>query len=207
MATGSHIQITNGGGPFIATGPTYTEASTTVQDQKVISGLPYLATYRIVTSNGAPLSTSTANSHLMEIMAGASLNVYVHHIWVRQFNAASASTAAQMDIYRLTSAGSNGTAMIPQALDLSDGAAGATCQTLPSSKGTESGYVLDHTSAIFWGNSSGATALICEWDFGDDLTKMLKIAAGTSNGIAVKNTTAVASATVYVTAEIIEAPF
>lgn len=207
MATGSYWAGTPGSGFKIATGPTYTENSNVVQDQKVIQGLQYLPTYRIVSAAGVPLTT--ANSHLLQIMAGGSLNVYIRHLWVWLLLATGTIANDNLQLLRLTSAGTGGTAITAVPLDPADAAAGASGMTIPSAKGTEAALVSNKTAVIVqaWPPNGGESQLVAHWDFGDDLSKMLKIAAGVANGVVLKNVSAVATATVTIEAEVIEAPF
>jgi hypothetical protein len=94
-----------------------------------------------------------------------------------------------------------GKTVTPAALDPADGACGATLMLKPTSKGTESTLIeyrhaLVHATAATIGLSP-----IAEFDFTNMRTKALWIAAGTSNGIALKNITADANASVRVVVE------
>lgn len=194
---GSHIQVTTGSGPFIATGASYTEASTTVLDQKVIEGEPYLPAYHAwMISCGA-----AANAHVMALMAGASLNVYIRRISL--FGTAAGAGELIMQVTRLTSAGNtnNGTNGLGQ-LDATDSAPGATILTSPTNKGTEGAIVT--MLALQIQTTAGA---VMEWRFDGSRTKGLKIAAGTSNGIALKAYNGGAGNSISGFIEFVEAPF
>lgn len=83
--------------------------------------------------------------------------------------------------------------------------------TLPSAKGTESTrmgiYTVNYLAAASTATAYDAFKLT-EWEWDDDgAMKFLKIPAGTSNGIALKATNGVATATVNIMADIIEANF
>jgi hypothetical protein len=84
---------------------------------------PFTATYTVCPT--AAVSTATANSHLLQIMAGASNAVVLRHLLVTQLANAGAATVGQFELRRLTSAGTGGTAVTPGATDPGDAAAGA----------------------------------------------------------------------------------
>ncbi len=206
---GSHVQITNGTGPYLATGPNYTEASTSVQDQKVNIGLPYLAAYN-VNNNATTVNAAAGGAHLIQLMAGASLNVYVKRLRVFQLGTTvSAAAILQMAIVRLVSAGSGSLAVTPSPLDPADPAAGATSILLPSTHGTEAAFVSFRVAPVWLTIPTAAnSSLMVEWYWGDDWFKCLKIAAGTANGIALKTLNSLGGNTALaIEAEFFEAPF
>lgn len=197
----SLIAVTEGAGKNTSTWQR-TKNSQTVEDQQVVISEPYLAAYTISVTTA--ISTGTANSHLLQIMAGASNRVLLRRLTVTQIVNAGAATRCVFQLLRLTTAGSGGTAYTPRALDPVDGAAGATAMTLPSSKGTE-GNILGTWAQLIDGATPAVTELpILDIVWADDRTKSPAIAAGTSNGLALKNITAVATATVHITASIVE---
>lgn len=191
MANGSFIQVTSGTGPKIATGPTYTENANVVQDQKVILGEPYLATYALTHT---PVTTGNSNSDFLEIMAGASLNVRIRYMEVLQLVLATTAAITNILLVRLTSAGSGGTAVTPRPLNPADSAAGATAMTLPSVVGGQ-GATIANSCPYFLQTANASTQFqqpIITWDFRQ---APLIIPAGTSNGITIRITAAVAAAT------------
>ena len=164
---------------------------------------PYLPTYTC-TINIA-ISAATANSHLFQLMAGASLRVGIRRILVTQ--SANGTTGQQIwELRRLTTAGSGGTAATPAPLDPADTAAGATFQTLPSSKGTE--CTLIHAQNVLTHATVATVDLnpLLDLDFTRERTKALWIAAGTSNGICLKAQTGSTSTTVLMTVYFVESP-
>lgn len=197
MAYGTYIGVTPGSGAKMATGPTYTENANIIQDQKVIEGEHYNATYTVTTG---VVSIATANSHALEIMAGASLNVRIRRIEIWQTSAITAAALVSLALYRLTSAGNTGGAVTPRPLDTSDGASGCTALTLPTNKGTED--VLIAQAHPYFIQTIGASTPIAGpavvWNFDGPRIKPLLIALGTSNGIAIKNTAAYAGANVNI---------
>lgn len=197
---GSFTQLPpNSTGPKLATGPTYSENSQTVQDEKVILGEQYLATY-IANLVVTPASTATVDSHLIQIMAGASLRVRIRRIDMYQGAMATAVTNAGMTLVRLTTAGTGGTLFTPAPLDPADVAAGATVRSLPSSKGTE-GTVIWSGFAYFMQTLAASSPLnqpTLTLDFDRPRSKPLIISAGVTNGIALKLLNATAGATVLI---------
>ena len=178
---------------------------TTVQDQVVKLGPPYLATYTV----GVPgISVATADAHLMQLMAGATLPVYVTRIRLYQVVAATTATLGRIDIHRVTTAGTGGGAQTEAAHDESDAASGAVATTLPTAKGTEGARLYAATVGYMQTMpTAGFDALLLDIDFPHEMGKPLRISAGTSNGLVVKGVTAVAAATVAVNITYFEANF
>lgn len=178
----------------------------TVEDSIALLGIPYLATYQV--SPAAGVSTATPASHLLQIMAGASLDLYVARIVVYQLAAATAAAIDLLEIVRLSTAGTGGTALTPARRSLADAAYSGDARTLPGVKGTEADFVdratAQWTQTIATQSGGSEATKVAEWNFVDLFGKPLRIAAGTANGIAVKNPTARAGATVIPVAYIIE---
>lgn len=199
--------VTAGSGTDLHTVTTSIGGST-VHDQVIKHGEPYLATY-VIASAGS-VSIATAADHVVQIMAGSTLNVYIRRIRVFQTTVATAAAMAQLHIFRLTTAGTGGTSITPAPIDTTDSAAGATAMTLPTAKGTESTRVGMASASLIQTNPTGGpgnATLLADWNFDQLRTKGLRIAAGTSNGIAVKTINAHASANVNFEIVIAEANF
>lgn len=203
----SFVQVNSGSGPKLHSN-IRTIGANSVDDEVVVLGEQYLAEYRVQT---ATTSIATSAAHVLQVMAGASLNVYVRRIHIFQSVVATAANFAQFDLYRLTTAGTGGTSVTARPLDSTAAAAGATGMTLPTAKGTEGvlietaqAYVLQTVSASLGVPQS---TLIAEFTFDGPRGQALRIPAGTANGIAVKIVTGVAACQVFVTAEIVEANF
>lgn len=200
------IAVTAGSGTLLHTN-SRTISSNTVHDEFTLPGeFPY-ASY-IATSGGTTVSVATANDHLLTINAGSTLVVRIRRIRVVQHtNATTAAVGAIQVLRTTTSAPSGGTAITPARLDTADSASGATAMTLPSSKGTESTILLQES--VNWRQTApagGGTNTVFEWVAGPAVKPIL-IAAGTTNGIAVKNMNATAAATVNVWIEFVETSF
>jgi hypothetical protein len=162
-------------------------ASTAVEDQVVILGPPYLATYT-VTAEG--VSVATSSDHLLEVMAGGSLHVRVERVEIKQVANANALTMAKIRVYRLTSAGTGGSALTPAPHDAADGASGATAMTIPAANGTEG--TLLHTIDLPLRVAIVASELPYIWTPPTGIKPWL-IAAGVTNGLAFKIVTGVAT--------------
>lgn len=203
----SIVQVNEGAGKKLHTFQR-TIGANAVEDEVILHGEPYLATYGITPT--ATLSMATANDHLVQIMAGASLNVLVRRIRLYQVVAVTTAASSSFQLLRLTTAGTGGTALTPAPFDSTDAAAGATAMTLPTVKGTE-GVVLAYTTCSMIqtapAGGPGQSTLLVEWDFDRLRTKGLRIPAGATNGIALKHLTANAAGTVIFEAVISELNF
>lgn len=203
--TRSYISVTQGSGTKLGTN-NYTDGGDSKHDEVVILGEQHLASYTVSSDSS---STATANSHLVQIMAGASLKVRIRRIEMHQN--AMATTAALMEtrLYRLTTAGTGDAPITPRPLDPADPASGATAGVLPTAKGTE-GVLLGIGKPYLMQTVGASTPLaqpVLVWDFDRPRSKPLIIAAGSTNGIAIKNMTAVAGATIMVMVWFDEAPY
>lgn len=172
-----------------------TVGANNVEDSFVLLSEPPYASYSLTTN---PVAVSTANSHLLQIMAGSSLKVRIRRIEIWQVTAITAGALFDLQLYRLTSAGTGGGAAGSSALDPSEAAAGATAQTLPSSKGTEGDLLARGYPYLIQtvGASESFTNPVLVWNFDQPRVPPLIIGAGTSNGIAIKNASSAAAGTV-----------
>lgn len=197
----SIVQVTEGVGKKFHTWSRVVSAQT-VEQQFVLPGEFVYATYTVVASL---ISVATAADHLLQIMAGASLNVRIRRIYVRQAAAVTAASSSGIDVVRLTTAGTGGTAVTPRPLDTADAAAGCTAQTLPTAKGTEGSIVLEDRIGLIQTQPVVDTAKM-EWRQSPN-AKPLIIPAGVANGIAIKNLNANAGASVTITVELVETAY
>lgn len=203
----SLVQVNSGAGPKLHTWQR-TIGANAVEDEVIIHGEPYLATYVIVPA--ASVSIATAADHVLQIMAGASLNVIVRKLRVFQTQVATTAAINQIDLFRLTTAGTGGTAITPGPYDTGDAAAGAAAMTLPSVKGTEGTRIGTRSFMVVQTVPTGPVGegtLLAEWDFDALRTKGLRIPAGTANGLAVKIINGTAGASVRCEAIISELSF
>jgi hypothetical protein len=192
----------NSTGPKLATGPTYTEGGNVLQDEKVILGEQYLASY-VVAASG--LSTGAA-THLMQVMSGATLKLQIRRILVYQLAMATAVTMGDFIVSRLTTAGTGGTVITPVLHDPADPASGATAMTIPTVLGTTGSTLWRGTGLLQ--QTLGASAQFAQPLIDLDLDRLhMKpwvVAAGVTNGIAIRNVGAYAGATLAVVTQFTE---
>lgn len=203
----SLVQVTEGTGKKLHTWQK-TIGANTVEDEIVILGDQYQATYTVTTGFG--IAASTALSHGIQVMAGASLNVYIRRIKVTQVAMATAAVLTDLNLTRLTTAGTGGTVLTTVAFDTTDAASGATAMSLPTVKGTEG--TGPWREAVYWLQTmpvSGGAGTGTVFDFDADRlrSKPIRIPAGTANGLAVKFVTAPAVATCAIEVLFTEANF
>jgi len=194
----SLVQVTEGSGKKLHTNSRVIGANT-VEDEVMLLGENYLASYISNSAAGAS-STATGASHLYTINAGASLKVRIRRIEMYQIG--PATTAVLMDTRLLrttTAAPTGGTVQAVNVLEPGDAASGCTAMSLPTVKATEGATIC--MAAVYMMQTIAASAQqnepILVWDFDRPRSKPLIIAAGTTNGICIKNVTAVAAGTVY----------
>lgn len=197
------VQVTEGSGKKLH-GWDRSISSNTVIDEFVLPGeFPY-ASYTARIQN---INTTTANDHILAIWAGSSLNVRIRKIWIRQHNLAGAATMSFCELWRTSSVTpSGGTAVTIGKVDSADATAGASAMTLPTTKGTETGTV-----PIYQWNwellaAAPRAPFLVDWEQHPGM-KPIIIPAGTTNGIAFKIITGVASASVYGWVEFVETAF
>lgn len=200
----SSVNVTEGSGKRLHTYDR-TISATLIQDQFMLPGEYPYASYSIVSGF---TSTATTSSHLLQIMAGSSLNVRLRRLRVEQVANATGAALLSFEVMRLTTAGTGGTVITPGKYDTADAAAGATAMTLPTAKGTESttlvwAVIIMRQAILTTGTQPEETY---EWEQHPGM-KPIIIPAGTSNGLAVKIGNGIAAGTVVVTAEIVETAF
>jgi hypothetical protein len=180
-----------------------TIGANTVLDEFTVPGEYPLSTYSVIAAN---VALATANSHLLQVMAGSSLNVRIRRILLVNLTAPAAVTIGQLQLWRLTTAGTGGTSVTPRPFETSDSASGATAMTLPTAKGTEGVQLFERS--MFYGTAAIPTGALGMWEWTQHPgAKPIIIAAGTTNGIAIKNVGGVATATVSITVELVETSF
>jgi hypothetical protein len=155
------------------------------------------------------ISTATAADHLLTLNAGASLNVRIRRIEVRQQANATAASINSIQVLRTTTAApTGGAAVTPSPYDTTDAASGAAARTLPTAKGTEAAvlYLIPWTFRQTVATAGDQADNVWEW-YQKPGMKPIIIPAGTTNGIAIKNVAAVAGATMTITIEFVETNF
>jgi len=198
----SIIQVTSGGGPKISTW-NRTIGANSVEEQFLLPGEYPYASYVVVAGG---VSAATANAHLIQLMAGSSLNVRIRRIEIYQAGLSSAVNTVAIDTFRLSSAGTGGGVVTPAPLDTTDSASGATAQTLPSSKGTETTVLDRFRLGVVAAQPTNLYTFQPLYAQGAN-TKPLMIPAGTANGIALKIVGNCAGLTLDVSIEFVETAF
>lgn len=173
-----------------------------VHDEFVLPGEFVYASYTVRFHN---ISTATANDHIVAIWAGSSLNVRIRHIFLEQHNLAGTATATPFELLRTNTTPSGGTAITMGKMDSADATAGFSAASLPSTKGTETGVALLGWSIELLAAVPRALHQI-EWSQHPGM-KPIIIPAGTTNGIALKVISAVATASVSGFIECVETNF
>jgi hypothetical protein len=200
----SLVQVTEGTGKKLHTNSRVIGVNT-VEDEYVLPGEYALASYTLIANN---ISVATANDHILQIMAGASLNVRIREIRIEQNANATTAQRCDFQLVRLTSAGTGGTAATARPVDSADAAAGATGMTLPTVKGTET--VVIEESILIMRQAIAATQTQPEetilWAPPPGFKSYI-IPAGAANGLAVKSASACPGGTVTVVIKFVETSF
>jgi hypothetical protein len=199
----SSVNVTEGSGKRLNTWDR-TISSTLVQDQFVQFGEYPYPTYGVVAE---AISVATTADHILQIMAGSSNHVRIRYIYVEQSAGAAAASNLSLQLLRLTTAGTGGSAITPFKFDTGDAAAGATAMTIPTAKGTESTLLRRVNISLRQNANTGTQEDGWEWRQAPN-TKPLIIPAGTSNGIAIKVVAGVTtSPSVNIYVEFVETAF
>lgn len=197
--------VTAGSGTGLHTS-THTVGGVTAHDEVMVLGIPNLPSYSAIWAANASLAT--ANAHVLQVMAGSSLNVYITRIRIYQSVLATTVTNTQFILLRLTTAGTGGTVLNTNPFDTAAAAGGATCMTLPTVKGTEgAGLWIGSTIAIQTLATGQLLPPLLELNFDTLKGQALRIPAGVANGLALKVLTATAAAAVIGTVEFFEASY
>jgi hypothetical protein len=197
----SIVQVTEGSGKKLHTWAR-TIGANTVEDEAVYPAEYPVPTYTVL---GGSVIFTTAASHLLQVMAGASLHVRIRRITITQQVMAGAIADQRIQVFRLTTAGTGGTAVTARPFDTGDVAAGASGMTLPTAKGTEGTQLLDR-SFILASAAIPTTGNRFEWIQAPN-GKPIIIPAGAANGIAIKNVSGVATATCNIEVEFTETAY
>lgn len=161
--------------------------------------------YDTFTAISAAVVAPAANDHVFQLMAGANKDVYLHRLVAWQLAAATAAAIDQYQLLRLTTAGTGGSAITPNPLDLTGNAVTATARgAVTASKGTE-GAILDTQTAYFLqtiGATPGGvqTTKLLDFDYRASDTMKPRITRGAANGLALKALTTRAAASLVIVA-------
>jgi hypothetical protein len=195
------VAVTEGSGKNLHTWQR-SVSSVNREEQYIQIGESGLATYNLCYAGA--VSTATGDSHILQLMSGSSTYTRVHRITVEQSANATTATLLAVAVYRLSSAGTGGTAVTPRPFDTGD-TANATGMILPTAKGTETVELM--RTVIIMRQAVGTTTTQPDdfWIWQQQPGKKpLIIPSGTANGIAVKNLSAVAAGSLVVNIEFTE---
>lgn len=172
-----------------------TIASTTTEEIYVQRAEPANPTYVAMASS---IATTTSASHLMFIMADGTNYTRIKRIYIEQVVGASAATLIQLQVFRLSTAGSGGTTVTARGLDAADTYAG-TIQTLPTVKGTEGVQLLQKRMQLLTTAQVAATTVnptAWEWlAHEEDGRKPIVFGTTSTDGIAIKIVTGITTGT------------
>lgn len=193
----SIVNVTEGSGKKLHTF-NRTIGANSVEDEIVLFGENYLASYTVVPLAVVATSTATALSHMLQIMAGATLKVRIRRIEMYQTVAATTAAIMETRLMRLTTAGTGGTAVTPAPLDSTDAASGFTAMVLPTVKGTAGTTIGSYAPYMIQtlGASTPFVNPVAVWDFDRPRSKPFIIPAGAANGLAIMNVPAIAGGNV-----------
>jgi len=168
-------------------------AATDKEDQVVLEGESVNPTYSLIT---APVATTTSASHLVFIMGDGTLYTRIRRVFIEQVVAAGSATLANIQMFRLTTAGSGGGALSARPHDSADtNPYAGTIQTLPSSKGTEGNFLW--ARYLWLTNSIAAQPNSIEWVARNNM-KPIIIGPAATDGLAIKIATGIATSTVNI---------
>jgi len=169
-----------------------TISSTAREDQYVLPGMGAYPTYSVTRTS---ISGATTAAHLIQIMGDGTNYSRLLRVHLIPLQSTSAS-GVRVQIVRLSSAGTGGTAITPAPYDTADTYAGGA-MTLPSSKGTEGAALY-----TWFGYSPTANGVVypLRWE-AQPQAKPIVFGTATTSGIAVKIVTGVAGLLFDVTAE------
>lgn len=165
--------------------------------------------YAVYSVTASGISLATANSHLIQFMAGAGTTLYLHLLRVYQLALATVAAIDELQLFRLTTAGTGGVVAPPQRMDNTDAVDTFTAMTLPAVKGAEGANPLvrasiQTTQTVATQSGGKQATLLAEFDWTVAGAKKPRVNAGAANGFALKNPTARAAATVVIYAELSE---
>jgi hypothetical protein len=198
-ATESVIQITDAAA---ATKYLHTQSrsysGTTKEDQLFLKAYPTRVTYRAYAS---AVITTTSASHLIFIQADGTNYTFINGLYIKQTTLAGAAATANIQLVRTSTAGTGGGAISAYPMDASDTSPyGGTIQTLPTAKGTE-GVTLDGFPVALVAAQPMDTRNQYFYRFDDD-EKGIVIGTATTDGIAVKLITGIATSKFDLTLEL-----
>lgn len=183
----------------------YTVGANTVEDEVVVFG-PY--PYPTYTALIQAASIAVAGDHLITLNSAAGTKTRIHLIRLRWSGPGTAAVVRAFPILRTTTTNPTGGKAITIAAHDTVDTVGATARSIPAVKGTESTVIkvaeLNVTQAL----SATATNPHEVWEWRQAPNgKPITLPSGVTNGLAVKNSTALAAGTVSIEIEFTETAF
>jgi len=172
-----------------------TISGTAREDQYVQLGESAYPTYNAI---GANVSLATVNDHLIQVMGDGTNYTRIKRISFIVRDHPAAANAAILGLYRLSTAGTGGSAVTPNGYDSAD-TYGGGAMTLPSSKGTEGALLHSFVIPL---PTAPDDARYVYWEVLPD-TKPMIVGTSTANGLAIKSLWAVASCSLEINVEFI----
>ena len=165
-------------------------------DQFVLPGEIQYPTYNVIANN---ISIATTDSHVLQIMGDGTNYSRVRRIEIAPFTATSMGILRLL-VYRLSTAGTGGSAVTIAGHDSSDTYAGAAA-TLPTAKGTEGALLHAFVIGV---NASTPTMMPQSFVWEEhQQAKPFIFGPATTNGIAFKVVAGLPAGTVYMNVEIV----
>ena len=173
----------------------HTDERTVGHGQFVHPGESAYPTYSAIASN---ISIATSAAHVLQIMADGTNYTRLRRVWLTPTDDVPASASvATLQIVRLSTAGTGGSAVTAQRLGAVGTYAGDV-RTLPSAKGTEGGVLFQRRLTI----PADLTWRIYDpWYASDWMLEAHTFGVDATAGIALKIVTGVASCTIDAVAE------
>jgi len=193
--TVSSIEVTAGSGTHL-----WTDARTvSAVSRHAQFTLPAPPVYPSYSALASIITTATSAAHVLQIMGdGTNYSRLFRFEICMTDDIPAAASAFQMHLYRLSTAGTGGSALNGQPYDAGDATYGGGVMTLPTVKGTEGiGLNLYMTIPL-----PSAQPFISRyvWE-AQSRSKEIIFGTSTANGIAFKIVTGLASATIQIMAE------
>lgn len=161
-----------------------TIGANSVEDEFVLPGEFPGASYR-ATGQGADVATT--GNDVFQVMAGSTLVVYIRAIRIWQAGLSAAANTLALDLQRVTTAGTGGTAVTPRPFDSTAAASGATAaSSVPNAtKGTAGVLFGRYRIAMASAQPTNSNGPYLVYEAKTILTS-LRIPAGTTNGISLR---------------------
>lgn len=196
----SALAVTPGSGANVSTWAR-TKSGTEYKEQIVLPGEYHELSYVV---RAVSVSTATTDDCILQIMAGSANYVRIRRILIQQVGLASAAASLAVDIFRLTSAGTSGTAVTPAPLDGGDAAySGLVRHTITAANSGTPGTNLYRARLAALAAQPVSKESSWEWIQMPNM-KPIIIPPGTSNGIEFNALLGVASMTVDIHVELVE---